>query len=48
MSWQIALSISILIVWVGIFAYLLWLQARIAKLQKRLHDLEQATRTETR
>ena len=42
MSWQTALSISILIVWAGVFAYLLWLQGRIARLQKRLRDLEQA------
>ncbi|MGQ9657987.1 MAG: CcmD family protein [Fimbriimonadales bacterium] len=41
MSWQTALSISILIVWAGIFAYLLWLQGRMARLQRRLHDLEQ-------
>ena len=42
MSWQTALSISILIVWAGIFAYLLWLQGRMARLQNRLRDLEQA------
>jgi CcmD family protein len=41
MSWQTALSISILIVWAGIFAYLLWLQGRMARLQRRLRDLEQ-------
>ncbi|MFN3691128.1 MAG: CcmD family protein [Fimbriimonadales bacterium] len=40
MNWQTALSISILIVWAGIFAYLLWLQGRMAKLQKRLQELE--------
>ena len=41
MSWQTALSISILIVWAGIFVYLLWLQGQMARLQKRLRDLEQ-------
>ncbi len=41
MNWQTALTLSILIVWAGIFAYLLWLQARIAKLQKRLQEFEE-------
>ncbi|MFN4034092.1 MAG: CcmD family protein [Fimbriimonadales bacterium] len=40
MTWQTALSLSILIVWAGICAYLLWLQTRIAKLQKRLQEFE--------
>lgn len=40
MNWQTALSISILIVWAGVFVYLLWLQGRMAKLQKRLQELE--------
>jgi CcmD family protein len=41
MSWQIALSMSIGIVWAGIFVYLLWLQARIGKLQSELQRLSQ-------
>jgi CcmD family protein len=41
MSWQIALSMSIGIVWVGIFIYLLWLHARIGKLQSELQRLSQ-------
>ncbi|MFN7016982.1 MAG: CcmD family protein [Fimbriimonadales bacterium] len=37
------MGISILIVWAGIFAYLLWLQGRMATLQKRLRELEEQT-----